>query len=165
MLFRSIFDATVRDNISLMDPTIGKERIGEVCRSVGLHEAIAALPRGYDTSLGSGGSHLSFGQNQLLCLARALVCDPPLLLLDEPTSGTDTETEKMIFEALKQAGRTRTVIVIAHRLTGIIDAQRVVVVSGGRIAQDGTPEELAGQTGWYKVFKELEDLGWNRPAT
>ncbi len=160
-----IFDATVHDNISLMDPNIGRERIEEICRSVGLHEAIAALPRGYDTLLGSGGNHLSFGQNQLLCLARALVCDPPLLLLDEPTSGTDTETEKMIFEALKKAGQTRTMILIAHRLTGIIDAQRVVVISGGRIAQDGTPEELAGKTGWYKVFKELEDLGWTRLAT
>ncbi|MEX0973920.1 MAG: ABC transporter ATP-binding protein [Bacillota bacterium] len=160
-----IFDATVRDNVSLMDPTIGREKVETVCQSVGLHEAITALPQGYDTPLGSGGSHLSFGQNQLLCLARALVCDPPLLLLDEPTSGTDTETEKMIFQALKQVGQARTMIVIAHRLTGIIEAQRVVVVSGGRIAQDGTPEELAGKTGWYKVFKELEDLGWNKPAT
>lgn len=159
-----IFNATVQDNISLMEPGIGREKIEEICRAVGLHEAIDALPKGYDTLLGSGGSHLSFGQNQLLCLARALVCDPPLLLLDEPTSGTDTETEKMIFEALKKTGKTRTMILIAHRLTGIIDAQRVVVVSGGRIAQDGTPEELAGKTGWYKVFKELEDLGWTRSA-
>lgn len=160
-----IFDATVRDNISLMDPSISREKIEAVCESVSLQETISALPQGYDTPLGSGGSHLSFGQNQLLCLARALVCDPPLLLLDEPTSGTDTETEKMIFQALRQAGRSRTVIVIAHRLTGIIDAQRVLVVSGGRIVQDGTPEELAGRTGWYKVFKELEELGWNKPAT
>jgi ATP-binding cassette subfamily B protein len=160
-----VFDASVSENISLMDPTVSREKIEEVCRLVGLHEAIEALPKSYDTPLGSGGSHLSFGQNQLLCLARALACDPPLLLLDEPTSGTDTETEKMIFQALRQAGQDRTVIVIAHRLTGIIDAQRVLVVSGGRIVQDGSPEELAGKTGWYKVFKELEDLGWNRPAT
>jgi ATP-binding cassette subfamily B protein len=159
------FDATVHDNITLMDPAITRERVEEVCRSVGLHEAIVALPKGYDAPMGSGGSRLSFGQNQLLCLARALVCDPPLLLLDEPTSGTDTETEKMIFAALREAGQTRTMVVIAHRLTGIIDAERVVVVSGGRIVQDGTPEELAGKTGWYKVFKELEELGWTRPAS
>ncbi|MCL4426699.1 MAG: ABC transporter ATP-binding protein/permease [Firmicutes bacterium] len=159
-----IFDATVRDNISLMDASITPERIERVCRSVGLHDVIAALPKGYDTLLGSGGSQLSFGQNQLLCLARAQVFDPPLLLLDEPTSGTDTETEKMIFRALKQAGQSRTMITIAHRLTGIVDAQRVIVVSGGKIVQDGTPEELAGKTGWYKVFKELEELGWSRPA-
>lgn len=157
-----IFDATVRDNISLMDSSIPIERIEEVCKSVELHDAIAALPKGYDTPLGSGGSHLSFGQNQLLCLARALVCDPPLLLLDEPTSGTDTETEKMIFKALREAGQSRTMIIIAHRLTGIIDAERVVVVAGGKIVQDGTPEELAGKTGWYRVFKELEELGWSR---
>jgi len=159
------FDATVHDNVALMDPTISRERIEEVCKSVGLHRAILALPKGYDTSLGSGGSHLSFGQSQLLCLARALVCDPPLLLLDEPTSGTDTETEKMIFKALREASQTRTMIVIAHRLTGIIDAERVVVVSGGRIVQEGTPEELAGRTGWYRVFKELEELGWSKPAS
>ena len=157
-----IFDATVRENISLMDPSIPLGRIEEVCRAVGVHDAVSALPKGYDTPLGSGGSHLSFGQNQLLCLARALVCDPPLLLLDEPTSGTDTETEKAIFEALREAGRSRTMIIVAHRLTGIIDAERVVVVAGGRIVQDGTPEELAGKTGWFRVFKELEELGWSR---
>lgn len=160
-----VFDATVHDNISLMDSTIPRERTEEICKSVGLHDAVESLPKGYDTPLGSGGSHLSFGQNQLLCLARALVCDPPLLLLDEPTSGTDTETEKMIFKALREAGQARTMIIIAHRLTGIIDAERVIVVAGGRIVQDGTPEELAGKTGWYKVFKELEELGWSRPAT
>ncbi len=167
-----VFDGTVRDNITMGDRTITEEQVRKVARLTGADTFIDQLPRGYDTLLGAGGTRLSFGQNQILCLARALVCDPPLLLLDEPTSGMDAETERMIFNALRESsGGTRvdedgddrparTLVVISHRLTGVVDADRVVVLANGRVVQDGTPEELAGSEGWYRVFQDLEQLGW-----
>lgn len=167
-----VFDGTVRDNITMGDPSITEEQVHEVARLTGAATFIDQLPRSYDTILGTGGTRLSFGQNQILCLARALVCDPPLLLLDEPTSGMDAETEKMIFAALRDStgrgdagvsdgsGASRTLVVISHRLTGVVDADRVVVLANGRVVQDGAPVELAGSEGWYKVFHELEQLGW-----
>ena len=86
--------------------------------------------------------------------------DPPLLLLDEPTSGMDTLTEEMIFKAFRAVGANRTIITISHRLSGVIDADEVYIMASGRIVQSGNPEKLAGEKGWYKVFRQLEELGW-----
>ena len=155
-----VFDGTVRDNITMGDQTITDEQVRTVARLTGADTFIDELPHSYDTLLGAGGTRLSFGQNQILCLARALVCDPPLLLLDEPTSGMDAETERLIFNALRDSSASRTLVVISHRLTGVVDADRVVVLANGRVVQDGAPAELAGSEGWYKVFHELEELGW-----
>jgi ATP-binding cassette subfamily B multidrug efflux pump len=154
------FEGTVRENITLRDDTIPLEAVIEAARTVRLHEAIEGLSAGYETRLGEGNGSLSHGQMQLLALARAIVTDPPLLLLDEPTSGLDALTERAVFEAFRAAGRNRTIITISHRLSGILDADEVHIMPGGRIVQSGTPEELAGQRGWYSVFKQLEDLGW-----
>ncbi|MGE5653767.1 MAG: ABC transporter ATP-binding protein [Bacillota bacterium] len=156
----AIFEGTVRDNITLMDDSLPEEWVLKAAELVGLHEHILQMPQGYQTVLGAGGAKLSYGQTQLLSIARAIVCNPPVLLLDEPTSGMDTLTEEHVFTALRSASADRTIITISHRLSGIIDADMVHVLANGHMVQSGSPEELAGQRGWYSVFKQLEDLGW-----
>jgi ATP-binding cassette subfamily B protein len=156
----AIFEGSVRDNITLRDETIELAAVIKAAELVGLHEHIMQLPQGYDTELGAGGTRLSYGQAQLLSIARAIVCDPPVLLLDEPTSGLDTITESQVFAALRAASAERTIITISHRVSGIVDADTVVIMANGEVAQSGRPEVLAGERGWYSVFKQLEDLGW-----
>jgi ATP-binding cassette, subfamily B, multidrug efflux pump len=156
----NIFEGSIKDNITLRDDEISLEEVIKAAKLVGIHDFIKSLPEKYDTVLGVAGVKLSFGQNQLLSLARAIAKDPPLLLLDEPTSGMDTITEEMIFKAFMAVGSNRTIITISHRLSGIIDADEVYIMTGGKIVQSGTPEKLAGEKGWYNIFRQLEDLGW-----
>lgn len=156
----SLFEGTIKDNITLRDEKISDEAVERAAKMVGLDEFVKSLPDKYDTILGVSGIKLSFGQNQLLSLARAVVSDPPLLLLDEPTSGLDAMTEEMIFKAFRAIGTKRTIITISHRLSGIIDADEVYIMASGKIVQSGAPEKLAGEKGWYNVFRQLEDLGW-----
>ena len=155
-----IFEGTVRENITLRDDSIPLESVQKAATTIGLHEFIQTLEKGYDTYLGVNGAKLSFGQTQLLSLARAIVGDPALLLLDEPTSGVDALTEAKIFDAFRKASKDRTIITISHRLSGIIDADEVHIMAQGRIVESGTPDSLAGKGGWYSVFRQLEDLGW-----
>lgn len=155
-----LFEGTVKENITLRDDTIPMEAIEKAAKTVGLHEYIASLEKGYDTLLGVEGTKLSFGQSQLLSLARAIVFDPAILLLDEPTSGVDAITEANIFQAFRKVSENRTIITISHRLSGIIDADEVHIMASGRIVQSGAPEKLAGESGWYSVYRELENLGW-----
>lgn len=159
-----VFEGTVRENITLRDETIPIEKVTEAARKVGLHETIAALPGGYETRLGVADGALSYGQAQLLALARAIVTDPPLLLLDEPTSGLDAVTERAVYEAFRAAGENRTILTISHRLSGVLDADVVDIMAHGQVVQSGRPEVLAGEEGWYRVFKQLEDLGWSMQA-
>ncbi|MBM3189576.1 MAG: ABC transporter ATP-binding protein, partial [Chloroflexi bacterium] len=159
-----LFEGTVLENITLRDETIPLEAVIGAAQTVGLHEAIEALPDGYGSRLGEGNGSLSYGQTQLLALARAIVTDPPLLLLDEPTSGLDAVTERAVYDAFRAAGRSRTILTISHRLSGVIDADQVHIMANGQIVQSGAPGELAGQRGWYSVFKQLEDLGWQTTA-
>ncbi|MDP2857679.1 MAG: ABC transporter ATP-binding protein, partial [Bacillota bacterium] len=155
-----IFEGSIRENITLGDATIGDDEVQHVAQIVGLHELIISLPDGYDTQIGSGGANLSHGQEQLLSLARALVCQPAVLLLDEPTSGLDTETERCLFAAIREESRQRTTITVSHRLSGVMDAERVIVMARGSIVQDGSPEQLANEDGWYAMMTALETLGW-----
>ncbi|HEX2927890.1 MAG TPA: ABC transporter ATP-binding protein [Ruminiclostridium sp.] len=155
-----VFNGSVRDNITLRDDTIPMENVKQAVHTVGLDEAIEALPQGYDTLLGEGEAGLSSGEVQLLSLARAIVMNPKVLLLDEPTSGIDARTEAAIFAAIRQAGRGRTILSISHRLSGVIDANRVHILARGNIVESGTAEELAGRDGWYAVYKRMEDAGW-----
>jgi ATP-binding cassette, subfamily B, multidrug efflux pump len=155
-----IFEGSIKDNITLRDNSIPMEDIEKASRMVGLHEVIISLENGYDTILGVEGTKLSRGQGQLLSLARAVVSDPAVLLLDEPTSGVDTLTEAAIIKAFRQTSENRTIVTISHRLSGILDAEEVHIMGSGRILESGTPEYLAGKGGWYRVYRELESVGW-----
>ena len=154
------FEGSIKENITLRDETIGMNDIEKAAGIVGLHEFITGLPDGYETVLGVEGTKLSRGQGQLLSLARAIVSDPPILLLDEPTSGVDAVTEAGIIKAFRQASQDRTIITISHRLSGILDAEEVHIMGTGRIVESGRPEELAGKEGWYSVYRQLENVGW-----
>ncbi len=155
-----LFDGSISDNITLGDASISREAVVHTAQIVGLHEFISSLPERYDTYLGSGGTRLSHGQQQLLSLARALVLDPAVLLLDEPTSGLDADTEQRLYAAIRAESSKRTTITISHRLSGVMDAERVIVMAGGQIVQDGTPDQLAQEDGWYAMMRALESLGW-----
>ncbi len=155
-----MFEGTIKENITLRDDSIPLADVERAARTVGLHAFIVSLPQGYDTFLGVGGTRLSHGQEQLLSLARAIVSDPAVLLLDEPTSGVDAITEAAIIGAFRQAAQDRTILTISHRLSGVLDADEVHIMASGRIVESGRPETLAGQEGWYSKYRQLEDLGW-----
>lgn len=155
-----IYDGTVKDAITLYDETITDEDVIIAAKAVGLHDDIAKLPQGYNTLIGEGEIQLSYGQYQLLSLACALVCNPPILLLDEVTSGLDAITEQRIFKALKQISSNRTILTISHRVSGIIDADEVIILENGKIVETGTPNGLVGKDGWYAKYNQIEQLGW-----
>lgn len=155
-----IFNSSVHDNVTLRDPSIIRDQVERALDTVGLLKVVQNLPEGLDTFLGEGAQQLSFGQTQLLSLARAIVTDPPLLLLDELTSGLDSLTEKQVLAAIRDISGGRTILTISHRLSGIIDAETVHIMEGGRIVESGSPDELAQRGGWYSIYKSLEDKGW-----
>ena len=143
-----LLDETVRVNLTLADPAPPAGRLEEALRRAACEEVVAALPQGIETRLGDGGARLSGGQRQRLCLARALVARPAVLLLDEATSSLDRETEERVLRNLAALGCTQ--ILIAHRLDGVRDVDRILVLEAGRIVQQGTWEELAGREGLFR---------------
>jgi ATP-binding cassette subfamily B protein len=151
-----IFSGTVFDNIALGDPRITRERAEEAARRVNAHGFISDLPRGYDTELSERGQNLSQGQRQLLAFARVLAADPETLVLDEATASIDTETELLIQDALRKLTAGRTSIIIAHRLQTIQEADRVLVLQGGRVVELGTHEELIASEGLYHTLHSLQ---------
>jgi ATP-binding cassette, subfamily B, multidrug efflux pump len=155
-----IFEGTIRENITLRDNSIPLKDVEKAAQMVGLHDFISGLKNGYETVLGVEGTKLSRGQGQILSLARAVVADPPILLLDEPTSGVDAVTEAAIIKAFSQASINRTIVTISHRLSGILDAEEVHIMGSGKIVESGTPEKLARHGGWYSVYSQLESAGW-----
>jgi len=154
------FTGKIKDIITLGDKQIPETDVMEALKEVGLYEDIEILPQKQNTVIGEGESNLSFGQMQLLTLARAIVTNPPLLLLDELTSGLDAVTEAGILKAIKNVSTNRTIVTISHRLSGIIDADYVYVCSHGKIVEEGKPDELVQNNGWYAKYKQLEDKGW-----
>lgn len=151
-----LFSTTVHDNIAYADPAAPRERVAAAARTAGADEVVAALPAGYDTVLGERGATLSGGQRQRLALARSLVVDHPVLVLDDATSSLDVEVEAAVLGRLADRLRDRTVLVVAHRLATIRTADRVVLLDGGRVVADGTHEQLlAGSADYREVLAHV----------
>ena len=147
-----IFNATVAENIAFGDPKASRKAIEEAARLANAHEFIEALPQGYDTLLGEGGVSLSGGQKQRLAIARAILRNPAILILDEATSQLDPLSERLVQEALSRLMRGRTTVVIAHRLSTITGADQIVVLEAGRIVARGRHEELLAACELYQYF-------------
>lgn len=145
-----LFSRSVADNIRFGRPGATDHDLEEAARAVGAHEFIAALPEGYATPVGKRGGRLSAGQRQLVSFARAFLADPDVLILDEATASLDIPSERLIQRALLTLLSNRTAVIIAHRLTTVEIADRVVVVDDGRIVEDGSPSELLGRDSRYR---------------
>jgi len=155
-----IFNGSIRDNITLRDDSISQENVIKAAKLVGLDSTIINMDKGYQTQLGEGELSLSSGEIQLLSLARAIVLDPYVLLLDEPTSGIDAYTEAKVFDAIKRVSHGRTILSISHRISGIIDTDCVHMIAKGVIIESGSATQLAKSNGWYAAYKRMEDVGW-----
>ncbi|WP_225837975.1 ABC transporter ATP-binding protein [Streptomyces sp. NK08204] len=144
-----LFSGTVADNIAIGRPDATREEIEQAAKAIGAHEFISALPDGYDTDVRKRGGRISAGQRQLVAFARALLADPAVLILDEATSSLDVPGERAVQRAMSTVLRGRTAVVIAHRLSTVEIADRVLVMERGRIVEDGRPDELIAGTGRF----------------
>ncbi len=147
-----LFSGSVADNIALGKPGASRDEIVAAAKAVGAHEFIEALPDGYDTDVNKRGGRVSAGQRQLLSFARAFIADPAVLILDEATASLDIPSERLVQEGLTTLLADRTAIVIAHRLSTVSIADRVLVMEQGRVVEDGTPAELIGGTGRFAAL-------------
>jgi ABC-type multidrug transport system fused ATPase/permease subunit len=144
-----LFSGTVADNIAFGRPGASREEIADAARAIGAHGFISALPEGYDTDVRRRGGRLSAGQRQLVSFARAFLADPAVLILDEATSSLDVPSERLVQHALRTLLAERTALIIAHRLSTVEIADRVLVMDAGRIVEDGSPAELVGGDGRF----------------
>jgi len=160
-----LFNRSIRDNIALANPALPIEAIIEAARLAGAHEFICELPEGYDTMVGEHGSGLSGGQRQRNAIARALISNPRILIFDEATSALDYESEKIIQDNMRRICAGRTVLIIAHRLSAVRDADRIIVMERGEIAEQGSHEELLrNPNGIYTHLYRLQLIGQTRSA-
>jgi ATP-binding cassette, subfamily B, bacterial len=150
-----LFATTIAENIGYGKPDATMEEIVAAADGAGIHEVIAALPQGYGTVLGERGGTLSGGQRQCVAIARAMIKDAPIVLLDEPTTGLDGQSSALVLDALQRLMAGRTVIMISHDLGTIRNADRIVVVDGGRIADEGAHDELVRRNGLYRSYHHL----------
>lgn len=151
-----LFSGTIADNIRFGVPETSDEAVEEAARLSNAHEFIMRTPKGYETQIQEGGVNFSLGQRQLLCIARAVLADPRILILDEATSSVDTMTEALIQDALDRLLAGRTAVVIAHRLSTIRNADKICVIDEGRIVELGTHEELLLEGGLYRELYERQ---------
>lgn len=152
-----LFSTTIAANIAFGNPAIAREAIEQAARVAQAHDFITTLPKGYDTVLGEGGSNLSGGQRQRLAIARALLLNPAILILDDPTAAIDAKTEHEIMAAMENAMRGRTTFVVAHRLNTLKRADKILVLERGRIVQSGTHEALLNTKGAYQQLAAVQE--------
>lgn len=151
-----LFSGSIRDNLAFSAEHASDEEIREAARLAGADEFIMRLPEGYDTLIGEHGSTLSGGQRQRLAIARAFLRNAPLLLLDEATSALDNESERLVQQSLDLLMKDRTTLVIAHRLSTVREASRIIVLDHGRIVEEGTHDALIEQDGLYAELYHLQ---------
>ena len=168
MVFQNVylFHDTVRANLLFGKPDATEEEMIAAAKKARCHDFILALPNGYDTVLGEGGGTLSGGERQRISIARAILKDAPIIILDEATASIDPENEHLIQDALTELTRGKTVITIAHRLATVRNADQILVISDGRVAERGTHEELLAKDGIYRRFTEIREKaeGWRIDA-
>ncbi len=157
-----LFDLSVRDNIRMGRKGATDEEVAEAAKKCGCHDFIMSLENGYDTVCGSSGGHLSCGERQRISIARAMLKDAPIVILDEATANVDPENEKDLVEAIEELTHDKTVVMIAHRLKTVRNADMIFVADGGRIVRQGTHDELIGQDGLYRKFvvERRKAVGW-----
>jgi subfamily B ATP-binding cassette protein HlyB/CyaB len=154
-----LFNRSIRDNIALVDPALPLERVIAAAELAGAHEFILGLPEGYDTLVGERGTSLSGGQRQRIAIARALIGNPRILIFDEATSALDYESERIIQDNMRRICRGRTVLVIAHRLSTVRQADRIITIEKGCIVEDGSHDQLIRQDGRYARLHRVQAGG------
>ena len=154
-----LFNRSIRDNIALTDPGIALERVIHAARLAGVHDVISQLPEGYDTRVGENGCGLSGGQKQRVAIARALLSDPRILVFDEATSALDYETERVIHSNMQLISNNRTVIIVAHRLSAVRHADRILAMDNGEVVEMGRHDELVARRGYYANLVALQNQG------
>jgi ATP-binding cassette subfamily B protein len=151
-----LFHGTIRDNIAVGKPGASEDEIVAAAKAAHAHEFIAGFPAGYDTPVGERGTQLSGGERQRVAIARALIKDAPIILLDEATASLDSESERLVQDAIAHLCQGRTTIVIAHRLQTIMHADRIMVVESGTVVESGRHDELLRKGGRYAAFYRLQ---------
>ena len=147
-----LFEDTIANNIRFGKPDATMEEVVEAAKKASCHNFIMSLPEGYETVIGEGGATLSGGEKQRIAIARAIMKDAPIIILDEATANVDPENEKELTEAIENLTKKKTIIMIAHRLKTVRNADQILVVDKGKIVQKGRHEELLAEEGIYKNF-------------
>ncbi len=162
-----LFEDTIANNIRFGDPGASMERVIDAAKKAKCHDFIMSLPDGYDTMIGEGGASLSGGEKQRISIARAIMKDAPIIILDEATANVDPENETELTAAIEALTKEKTIIMIAHRLKTVRHADQIFVIDNGQISQKGTHEELLAQEGIYKNFVEgrQEAASWKITAS
>ena len=155
-----LFHGTIHENIAYGREGVSREEVEHVCRAAGIHDFIMSLRDGYDTVISESGTNISKGQKQLLTIARAMLIDSKMLILDEATSNVDSKTERDISDAMVRLMKDRTCFVIAHRLSTIRGADNIIVVKGGDVVEQGRHDELLARGGFYSelYFSQFEKV-------
>jgi subfamily B ATP-binding cassette protein MsbA len=158
-----LFNDTVRNNIAYGQPHVCGKDVESAARMALAHDFVTEMPEGYETVIGERGLRLSGGERQRIAIARAILKNAPILILDEATSALDSESEALVQSALQNLMSGRTVLVIAHRLSTVRRADRIVVLEGGTITDIGTHEDLMQKLGTYRRLYNLQFLDWEQP--